>query len=89
MEKNRDSNDIEKVRRSEERRGRRRGPDIDRLEEKRQIERAVRELIRTGDERGFRELLTGKLGIDENSSQFAVALSEFWNSVREYEKRAR
>jgi hypothetical protein len=84
-----EQDEIEKIRQSEARRGRRQAIDLDYLEERRQIERVVRELIKAGDEQGFRELLIRRLGISEDSRQFAVALSEFWNSVRESEKRGR
>ena len=81
--------EVERVRKQEEKKWRSVPVDANKLDIKRETARIVRGLAKDRDEMGFKELLICKLGMREGSPRFCEALSEFWNVVREYEKRAR
>ena len=80
--------EIERVRRQEEGRGRRRGaaPDADLIRKRRHVERDLVELAKRRDEKGFRDLLNSMPGISPESH--ASLVRDFWALVREYEKRS-
>lgn len=84
-----EEDEIHQIRKQQERRGRRGVTDLDALSERLEIQREILELARHRDESGLRELLTERLGIKEGSEKYRLVLSEFWNVVRESEKRPR
>lgn len=66
----------------------RRAVDLDAVEERCAVTKVYRELVKARDIEGFRQLLT-QLGVKRGSERWSRSESEFWNVVREDEKRSR